>query len=186
MESDEDLERTCIDALIEASELAYFPLNWDHPVHRSPISSRFPRYSSALHRRKVAFLRPQRTDKALILPTMMTPWLRRTELVSPNSLQKRGLQRSKQRIETQSSSCIGKSPRRSKPKLVNISDFPGNLDRVLSGAISCRKSPQSTEMQKKKSVKLHKSPQGERGTHRDSERRLASPVVVRLAPFRPL
>lgn len=180
MESDEDLERTCIDALIEASDYAYSPFKWEHPAasSRSPISPHRPRHFSALHKRKIPTSRPKQIDKALILPAMMTPWLRRTNLTTPNTTRKCMLQRSKQRVQTQSSDCISKSLRNAKAAVMNISDFPENLDRM---SISCRKQRVSEEMQRKKSPKLSRSEA--RGTYRWSERKLVSPAVVKLVPF---
>lgn len=183
MESDEDLERTCIDALIQASDYAYSPFKWEPPAasSRSSISPHRPRHFSVLYKRKIPSSRPERIDKTLILPTMMTPWLRRTNITTPKTTRKCRLQRSKQRVETQSSDCISKSLRNAKGVVMNISDFPENLDRI---AISSRKR-QSEEMQRKKNVKWSLNEQQEaRGTHRWSERKLASPAVVRLVPFK--
>ena len=183
MESDEDLERTCIDALLQASDYAYSPFKWEYPAasSRSPISPHRPRHFSALHKRKIPSSRPQLINKALILPAMMTPWLRRTNITTPNTTRKCRLQRSNQRVETQSSDCIGKSLRNAKAAVMTISDFPENLDRM---AISSRKQRQGEEMQRKKSAKWRQSEQGARGTQRWSERKLTSPVLVILSPFK--
>jgi len=191
MESEEDLERTCIDALIEASDSPYFPLSWDRPVRssrHSPISSRLPRHSSTIYRQRAALSRPQRTVKPLILPVMTTPWVLQTEVLTPNSTRKQDLQRTKQQLESQSSVCFRKSPK-PRAKLVKIADFPASLDRILAGALSSRRHRQSSQIQRKKSTKWSRGvlqPQEDRGTHRDSARRLASPAIVRLAPFKPL
>lgn len=186
----EDLERTCIEALIEASDLPYSPLGWDRPVRsyrHSPRSPRLPRHSSVIHRQKTAFSRAQRTVKPLLLPVIMTPWVLKIEVATANSARKRDLQRTKQRGESQSSACIGKSPK-PKEKLAKRSDFPESLDRILSGPFSSNRQRQSSEKEKKKREKGSKrayQPQEDREPHRESARRLASPAVVRLAPFRP-
>lgn len=169
------MERTYIDALIEESEGGCRQFNWDIPQtpYHAPISARLPRRSSP-----IPFKRPYHCapiERSLVLPALMSPLIRHLQS------QPRGLPSSKLRPDSHSSSSLNKSPNRIRHKILDISDLHVNLEKVLN---SYRGQTRQSGERRGNSRRRGQVVREERGIRRESKRKLTSPAIVRLAPFK--